>query len=446
MNYTFNSIAGFEEEKNELKKLCEILNNKEKYEAKGGRMPRGLVLYGAPGNGKTLFAKVLASECKLNMINISLGECSSTSQIGRKIQNAFESVKEAKEPTMIFFDELDKVLPNDYEEYYTEGSKNILAQLLTLIDGIDSTNNTFFVATCNSYNVLPKPLVRAGRIDKKISISNPTYNSRVEILKYYMKRTRCRINISIDEMARLTNGMSSAELETLINECVLSSNEKNYVSSQVVKGKLGEIKGEDIERKDSALTNLIYACRNVGSFVVARSFNNGGYVLSLDEDTVCNNFYDKILSDYDSDYDCDDDEAENGNSDYFSNEDLKNAITVVFGGYAAQEQILGRVYDNMRNQLGVVDDIVDGMVGCGMFGILNRYTYNRNLPYTPQRLEEINQEVENMIESCYLQAKETVKANEEIIKLLIPLVAEKNSITKKECEEIIEKQGMVKIC
>ena len=78
------------------------------------------------------------------------------------------------------------------------------------------------------------------------------------------------------------------------------------------------------------------------------------------------------------------------------------------------------------------------MAGSGMFGILNRYTYNRNLPYTPERLEEINQEADNMMERCYLQAKEIVKANEGLIKLLIPIVAEKNSITKKECESIIK--------
>ena len=439
MNYTFNSIAGFDEEKNELKKLCEILNNKEKYEAKGGRMPRGIVLYGAPGNGKTLFAKVLAGECNLRMININLGECSSTSEISRKIHGAFGDAKSSKEPTMIFFDELDKVLPNDYEEYYTEGAKNILAQLLTLIDGIDSARNIFFVATCNNYNVLPRALVRAGRIDKKISIGNPTYNSRVEILKYYMKRTRCRISISIEDMARFTNGMTSAELETLVNECVLCSNEKNYVSNQVVKSKLSEMKGEDIDRRDSALTNLIYACRNVGAFVVARTFNNGGYVLSLDKNTVCNNFFDKLLSDYDSEYDCDDEEDGDKDSDYFSNQDLKNAISVVYGGYAAQEQILGRVYDNMGSQLSIVDDIVDGMVKFGMLGALNRFSFSRNLPYTPEKIEAINNEVDNMIEGCYLQAKEIVNKNEDIIKLLLPIVAEKNSITKKECEEIIKK-------
>ena len=438
MNYTFNSIAGFEEEKNELKRLSEILNNREKYEAKGGRMPRGVVMYGAPGNGKTLFAKVLAGECKLKMININLGQCSSTAQVSQKIQSAFQEARAGEEPAMVFFDELDKVLPNDYEEYYTEGSKNILVQLLTLIDGIDSSKNTFFVATCNNYNALPKALVRAGRIDKKISIGNPTYNSRVEILKYYMKKTRCKISISIDEMARLTNGMTSAELEMLINECVLSSNEKNYVPTQVVKGKLCEIRGEDIERRDSALTNLIFACRNVGAFAVARTFNSGGYVLSLDKNTVCNNFYDKILSDYNCDYDCDDDESGDEESTYFSNEDLKNAITVVFGGYAAQELILGRIYDNVRNQLEITDDIVDGMVECGMLGILNRYNSNRYVPYTPERLEAINQEADNIIESCYLQAKEIVKSNEGLLKLLIPIVVEKNSITKNECERIIK--------
>lgn len=442
MKYTFNSIAGYDVEKRELEALCDTLNNKEKIEQKGGRIPKGLILYGAPGNGKTLFAKVLAEKCKLRVINIDLGECNSTVQVSKKINDAFAEARFQTEAVMIFFDELDKVLPNDYEEYYTEGSKMILTQLLTQIDGLNSKQNVFFVATCNYYPSMPRALVRAGRIDRKISIGNPTYSSRVEILKHYMRKSKCKTNISLDELARLTNGMTCAELEMLVNECVLSSDEKNFTADRIVKSKIAEINGEDIERRDSALTSLIFGCRNVGCFVVSRCFNNGGYVLSLDRDTVCNNFFNKLLSDYDSDYDCDDEEEDDDEtSNFFSSQDLKNAITVIYGGYIAQELILGDVYDNVRSQLNIVDDIIDGIVGSGMLGIINRYVHSRIVPYTPERIEEISKEIENMLENCYLSAKEIVTQNQELIKELIPILVERKSITQKECERILSIKG-----
>ena len=223
MNYNFENIAGYETEKAELKRLCDIFNNRAKYEQKGAKLPKGIIFYGEPGTGKTLFSKVMASVCGLEVFKIDLGDVENESAICRHIKKTFIKAAKRKEPTMIFFDEMDKVLPNDNEDYYTDRSKTILTQLLTLIDGMDSAKNIVFVATCNDYDALPETLTRPGRLDKKIGIGAPSYSSRVEILKMYAKRSSCRFEMSMEDIAKICSGFTCAALETLINDCILQS-------------------------------------------------------------------------------------------------------------------------------------------------------------------------------------------------------------------------------
>ena len=356
MNYNFESIAGYETEKEELKRLCEIFNNREKYEKKGAKLPKGIIFYGEAGTGKTLFSKVMANVCGLEVLKIDLGDVENESAICRHIKKTFIKAAKRKDPTMIFFDEMDKVLPNDDEEYYTDRSKTILTQLLTLIDGMDSAGNIVFVATCNNYGALPETLTRPGRLDKKIGIGSPTYSSRVEILKMYTQKSSCRFEMTVEDMAKLCVGFSCAAIETLVNECILQSNEDGIVSESLVRERFFEIKSEDIPRESSMVDDTIRACRNVGAFIVAKTFNSGHYVLSLDWDSVCNDLFNGILSDFDSDYDeddYDDDEDEEENkeeyvvsSKYYSKSDFMNTITVLLGGYVAEEFILHKIYDN----------------------------------------------------------------------------------------------------
>ena len=306
MNYNFDSIAGYETEKEELKKLCEIFNCREKYEKKGAKLPKGIIFYGEPGTGKTLFSKVMASVCGLEVFKIDLGDVENESAICRHIKKTFIKASKRKEPTMIFFDEMDKVLPNYNEEYYTDRSKTILTQLLTLIDGMDSAGNIVFVATCNNYSVLPETLTRPGRLDKKIGIGSPNYSSRVEILKMYAQKSSCRFEMTMEDVAKLCVGFSCAALETLVNECILQSDEEGIVSESLIRERFFEIKNEDIPRERSTVDDTVRACRNVGAFIVAKTFNSGHYVLNLEFDTACNDFFNAILSEYDSDYEEDD--------------------------------------------------------------------------------------------------------------------------------------------
>ena len=466
--YSFNDIAGFEQEKDELMRLCEIFKNRKKYEQKGAKLPKGIIFYGDSGNGKTLFSKVLASECNLNTVSIDVGKTESEKDICKSIRKSFMQATKRKEPTMIFFDELDKVLPNAREEYFTDRSKTILTQLLTLIDGMESLENVVFVATCNDYDCLPETIVRPGRIDKKIFIPNPTYDSRLKILKLYAEKSPCRFETSLEDIARFSTGYSSAALETLINECVLHSDENNFVSDEVVKKVFVEIKKEDIPRRPSPFGEKLFAIRNLGSFVVARSLNDDDYILSTEGNTVCNFFFNGICAEFDSDYsasndieewrddDCDDeydddyydddDDKKGNDSNFYSKKDYLNTICVLLGGYVAEELVLHKIYDNVKYHLSLVDDILFRMSENGMLGLLLRYEQNRNdeMIYSESRIEKINNAMDEIVESCYQKAKEVVASNVELIKKLAPMLAEKGSIDKKTIEPILNEMGGIK--
>ncbi|MGN1103975.1 MAG: AAA family ATPase [Candidatus Coproplasma sp.] len=479
MDYTFDSIAGYKAEKEELQRICEVIKNRDKYLERGAKLPKGIIFYGEAGTGKTLFSKVLARECGLNVILIDVSDVDGSVRVCRRIRRAFEKAAKRKEPSMIFFDELDKLLPNDEEEYYTDQSKTILAQLLTLIDGMDSSDNFIFVATCNSYGSLPETLVRPGRIDKKINIGKPDYISRVEILKLYANRSFCKFGIEMEELAKLCTGFTCSALETLINECIIRSDENYFVSKQLVTEKILEVENEDIPRKSASVNDVVNACRNIGHFIVARTFNNADYVLDLDESNVGNNFFNRILAEYDDDYEEDDYYADRSNDYdddfdihaedeeitryiqengddflrdepyeiiYYSKTDLLNTVTVLLGGYAAEQLLFNKVYDNLRGVMPNAHSIMLNMAGQGLFGIENLYSAWRSerLAYTPEFIQRLNTVFETTLANCLKTAEKIITDNVELIKKLIPVLVERRFIEKSECEELLKQSGGVR--
>ncbi|MBR3803735.1 MAG: AAA family ATPase [Clostridia bacterium] len=466
MNYSFENIAGYIEEKEELKRLCEIFNNREKYKEKGAKLPKGIIFYGESGTGKTLFAKVMASVCDLEVLKINVADAEKESDICKLIKKTFAKAARKKTPTMIFFDELDKVLPNDSERYYSDRSKTVLAQLLTLIDGMDSSGDLVFVATCNYYGSIPETLVRPGRIDKKINVGLPNYSSRVEILNMYAKKSSCQFEMSVQDMAKLCSGFSCAALETLINECILHSDEKGFVNEQLIRSQFFEIKNEDIPRESSSVEDSITACHNVGSFIVAKAYNSGHYTLSLEKDTVCNNFFNAIVTlndnrddwddDDDDDWDDDDfdecdedcgDETDENVTSILSKSDYINTITVLLGGYVAEEVVFNKVYDNVIEPLNSIDRILQRMSDCAMFGVGLRYSEERNrdvLTYTDEHVAKVNAVFEQTVNDCYEKAKAIIEKNGELISKLSKVLVEKQIVQETDCEKLIEEFGGIK--
>lgn len=483
MNYKFTDIAGYTQEKEELKRLCDIINNRGLYLDRGAKLPKGIIFYGESGTGKTLFAKVMASTCSLKMFEIDLGDTADGNALLKKIKKTFESARRSGEPAMIFFDEMDKVLPNAREEYYSDHSKAILAQLLTLIDGMNNNKNFIFVATCNDYENLPATLIRPGRIDKKIHIGPPDYQSRVEILKLYAEKTSCMFEIKMEELAKLCNGFSCAAIETLINECVLQSDERGFVSEKLIKERILESRSEDLPRKTPTQADMINACRNIGCFIVSRSLNSGDYLLRLGNDTVCNLYFNGAISWYDDDFDdedgidfcgreneseekgigfrdrdCDDDDDDDyddeddydedneGSSAYYTKADYLNAICALMGGYVAEEVVLNKTYNNTYPLLMTTDYILMGISDAGLLGLDLRYSECRNsdLKYPQEKVNRINAEFDKIIADCYKKAKPIIEANAGLIKKLIPILVDKTSIFKPECEKILKELGGIK--
>lgn len=476
MKYDFDCIAGYETQKRELKRLCEIFGDRETHEKRGAKLPKGVIFFGSAGTGKTLFAKVMANECGLKVLKIDAGDAEEELSLCRNIRKVFARAARRREPTMIFFDELDKFLPDIEEEYVTDRSKTVLAQLLTLIDGMDSSGNAVFVATCNDFSSLPEPLIRPGRIDKKIGLALPDLPSREAILDLYTGRSSCRFGMETRELAKLTNGFTCAALETLVNECILRSDENGDIGGEVISEVMHEIKAEDLPRPRASADDVVDAYRALGSFVVARSMNDGGYVLDLGRDTVCNDFFNGVLSDIDSDYNGEDDYEEDEDDDDFvgsigfssrkveeeeeeddegedfgtkincerySVTDYLNAVAVRLGGAAAEEVLLRKFYNNLKWDMINTERLILNLCSCGMFGLRYYYDEDRHddFPYSQERVDRINALVEEKTEACYQRAKEIVERNGDLIRKLVPVLVSKREIEKEEFEPILAKFG-----
>ncbi len=466
----FQRIAGYVKEKEELLALVEIFNNRQKYERKGATLPKGIIFYGPAGTGKTLFADVLSQECKMKKTIIEIADSTGANDICKKIRKAFAQASKSKTPTMIFFDELDKVLPNAREEYYTDRSKTILAQLLTLIDGMEK-NNVVFVATCNDYFALPESITRAGRFDKKICLDIPDFSSRIAILKMYMDASSAKFELEASAIAKLIAGFSPAEIRTLVNECIFLSDENNYITENIIRQKINEIKEEDIPTERSEQSCMIDAVRNIGAFIVARTYCNSDYVLTFEENKVSNFFLDSIIdgAEYDDDYDDDDDyyDDEEEDDDYpyhrpssdydetpfmaddlmenlystCSRNDIIASITALLGGYVAEEVVLNKIYDNLKESMDSIDTLLFKMSACGMLGIdlyFNLYSEYRYSDKMHERLEEAFLKIKA---ECYANAREQIVKNETLIKKLVPILTSRKSIEKSECEGILEELG-----
>lgn len=458
MKYTFENIAGYDREKEALRGLCEIVKNRRKYLCRGARLPKGLVLYGEAGTGKTLFARVLASECGLRVLRVDPGAAKKEKDLCRMIKKAFASASRRDEPTMILFDELDKVLPNRDEEYFTDQAKMIQAQLLTLIDGMDGRGNFIFVATCNDYAELPETLIRPGRIDRKIHLGLPDYLSRVNILKMYMTGSACLFALPAEEIAKNCVGFSCAALETFVNECVLNCDAEGKIGISLIEGKLHEMRLDDLPEKSSEFKRRIDACLALGMFVVARSFDNGDYTLSLDSDTVNNVNLDTVIHDYDSDYAADyeefDGEAEEASGEgerrgkkiYHTGRDCLHAICALFGGYAAEKLILQEVYDNVGRIFWTADAVLTGMSERGVLGPDFRYSESRNedLKYPETRVLAINDRLDKLAEECLREAEAIVLANREIIEKFLPVLVVRERLNRATCEACLKEWGGLK--
>lgn len=245
-NTRFSDIAGLDELKKDMLQAVDILKNPKKYEDKGVRAPKGIMLEGNPGNGKTLFAKALAGEANINFIPTKATDFQSAMMsIGpAKIKTLFKKARKHA-PCIIFIDEFDGI--GERRNYSGTGidkeNNRIITAMLNEMDGFETKAGVMVIAATNSYNSLDPALVRAGRFDKKYEVSNPDQKTRVELIEIYTKKKKIIEQISKEKLAENFNGMSCSQIEAILNEAATISiiNNHEYIVEEDIIGAIKKI-------------------------------------------------------------------------------------------------------------------------------------------------------------------------------------------------------------
>lgn len=222
-NLSYDDIAGQEKAKQEVSEICAMLKNPEKYSNVGARLPAGVLLVGPPGTGKTLLARVTAAECNVPFLSCS-GSDFVEVFVGRGPARVRQLFKQAAKnpPSIIFIDELDSIGRSRRQSSMNSEQESTLNQLLTAMDGLDTSNNGVIVmAATNRYELLDPALLRAGRFDRIIECPLPDRIGRLAILNVHTRRLKLDPDIDLDRLARLTPGTCGADLATIVNEAAI---------------------------------------------------------------------------------------------------------------------------------------------------------------------------------------------------------------------------------
>ena len=230
----FSDICGMEDVKTDMTKTVELLKHPEEFAAKGIRAPKGIILDGPPGNGKTLFAKALAGEANINFIPTKGADFqSAVMSVGpSKIKAVFKKARRNK-PCIIFIDEFDGI--GERRNYTGTGidkeNNRIITAMLNEMDGFETSDGVLVIGATNSYGSLDSALVRPGRFDKKFNVKNPDKNTIIELINMYSNNKVLSDKINIDSLAKCFNGLSCSAVETLMNEAAMQAmiNNRNEI-------------------------------------------------------------------------------------------------------------------------------------------------------------------------------------------------------------------------
>ncbi len=442
---TFDDVAGMEEVKQELQEVVEFLRDPERFRALGAKIPRGVLLVGPPGCGKTLLARAVAGEAGVAFFYIS-GSDFVEMFVGvgaSRVRDLFEQAK-AHLPAIIFIDELDAVgrqrgagLGGGHDE-----REQTLNALLVEMDGFDPNADVILLAATNRPDILDPALLRPGRFDRRVVVPNPDVKEREAILNIYFKNKPLADDVDVKVLARRTPGFSGADIENLVNEAallaarrgrkIISMSEFDEAIERVIAGPERKSRViRDAERQVLAYHEAGHAL--VGSMlpgfdqtykvtILPRGMSLG-YTISLPED-------DRYL---------------------MSRSELLNRMTQALGGRAAEQLVFGDVTTGASNDLERVTELAREMV-CeyGMSEALGPVTYGkkhgpiflaRDLTeernYSEDVAQQIDTEVRRIIEECFARARAILSEHRDKLDALVEVLLEKETLDQEEVAAII---------
>ncbi|SNX54575.1 AAA family ATPase [Thermoanaerobacterium sp. RBIITD] len=425
VNITFRDVAGLDEVIDELKIIIDFMNNTEKYNKMGAKIPKGILFYGPPGTGKTLLATALAGETNSSFITASGSEfVEKYVGVGAsRIRALFARAKKTT-PSIIFIDEIDAVGSKRNNDNNSEKDQT-LNQLLVEMDGFNSNDGIIVIGATNRLDMLDEALLRPGRFDRTIHIGNPNVKARLEILKVHTRNKPLDSSVVLEELAKKTHGMTGAHLSSICNEAAILAvirhkqkigrEEFDEAIERVVAGL--QKKNPDVLEKE----RKIAAHHEAGHAIIGKILNAStvekisivprgealGYVLNFPKD-------DAFL---------------------MTKTELKNKITMLLGGRAAEEIMFNEVSTGAENDLKEATNISYQMVcNYGMSELGNRIFDMRMMKST----DKIDVEVNKIINMCYTNAKKILIEKKDKIVQIADRLLSNEIITKEEIDELMD--------
>lgn len=376
-----NSIAGYEAEKDELRKLINLFKNYDSYEKRGIRLPRGLILQGPPGCGKTLMASALSKECGIPFHYFESGD--DETQVLKGLQKTFADAEKST-PSIVYIDEIAELVTSSHFE--SDLSKQVLKFLLTKLDGYESHGGVMIIASTNNYQDIPSSLTRSGRFDKKIKVDLPDLHSREEIIKYYIKGFKTFDELNVTSLAVKLAGMSGADISTLINNALIEYvDSKDKICVEDFEKLINEMNFETIgkrwKNKSNATKVLIH---EVGHAIVSASLNgNCGSISAIRYGDT--NGFTKFERDYDRNPFFDDDDfPKDESTNVYTKQELLDDMCISLGGMASERVFLGATSTGSSGDLENTVDMFMALVNCGMldFGGISPTSLGSSSEYT----------------------------------------------------------------
>ncbi|MCX7969173.1 MAG: ATP-dependent zinc metalloprotease FtsH [Armatimonadetes bacterium] len=441
---TFDDVADLEEAKEELREVIEFLKNPQRFQALGAKVPKGVLLMGPPGSGKTLLARAVAGEAGVPFFHVSGSEfVEMFVGVGAaRVRDLFDQAK-ANRPCIIFVDELDAVgrlrfagIGGGHDE-----REQTLNQLLVEMDGIEQNSGIIVIAATNRPDVLDPALLRPGRFDRRIVIDHPDAKGREAILRVHLRGKPIADDVDIEKLAKQTAGFSGADLANMVNEAAILAARKNKTRidmsdllealEKVIAGP--ERKSRLITDKEKqvlayhesghALVSKLLKVREVTKVTIIPRGLALGYTLNLPQE-------DRYL---------------------MSKSELLDEMTVILAGRAAEELVFGEVTTGAQNDLERVTDLARRMV-CefGMSERLGPVTLGRKAGpvflgrdivedrnYSESVASEIDKEVRRIVEECYQRAKKLLQENRIALDAIANRLLERETIDGEELDELL---------
>ena len=433
----FKDVAGLEEEKGELIEIVDFLKNPKKFQNMGAKIPKGILLYGKPGTGKTLIAKAIAGEANVPFISMSGSEfIEMFAGLGAsRVRKLFEKAKKIS-PCIVFIDEIDAIGSRRTSNSGAESENNqTLNQLLVEMDGFESNETIIVLAATNRPEMLDKALLRPGRFDRQITIPAPDLLGREEILKLYTKDKKIADDVNLREIAGDTAGFTGAELSNLLNEAAIIATRNNHnaidksdIEAAVKKITVGlEKHNRVVSEKDKKLT----AYHEAGHAVVSKFLETQDNVKEI-------SIIPRGLAGGYTMYKTNEDKY------YVSKTELEEKMIALLGGRAAEKIALNDISTGASNDIEVATGIARDMITVyGMSSSLGPISLKVDEPYELQMFgeditDEVGNQVKQLVDTAYIQAQKILLDNIDILHRVATTLLEKETISEKEFDSFFE--------